>query len=113
MRWRFKDSDWVLFSHGADVDDGGIGGRLLAPIWTILRVRMESGSAEFLWSVASLGSVGLIFVEGKGRQSMFKEGGREFWDDMDSSSDVMIWGDWGVGSGVIVDGRPEGVSLAL
>ena len=30
MRWRFKDSNWVLFSHGAGVDDGGIGGRLEA-----------------------------------------------------------------------------------
>ena len=29
MRWIFKDSNWVLFSHGAGVDDGGIGGRLL------------------------------------------------------------------------------------
>ena len=32
---------------------------------------------------------------------------------MDSSSDGMIWGVWGVSSGVIVDGRPEGVSIAL
>ena len=24
----FKDSNWVLFLHGAAVDDGGIGGRL-------------------------------------------------------------------------------------
>ena len=31
---------------------------------------------------------------------------------MDYSSDGMMWGDWGVGSGVIVDGRLEGVSLA-
>ena len=30
IRWRFKDSDWVLFSHGAGVDDGGIRGRFLA-----------------------------------------------------------------------------------
>ena len=28
MRWRFKDYKWVLFSHGEDVEDGGIGGRL-------------------------------------------------------------------------------------
>ena len=26
--WRLNDSNWVLFSHGAGVDDGGIGGRL-------------------------------------------------------------------------------------
>ena len=32
---------------------------------------------------------------------------------MDSSSDGMIWSDWGVGSGAIVDGRPEGVAVAL
>ena len=32
---------------------------------------------------------------------------------MDSSSDGMIWYDWGVGSGVIMDGRPEGVAIAL
>ena len=28
MRWIFKDSNWVILSHGAGVDDGGIGGRL-------------------------------------------------------------------------------------
>ena len=32
---------------------------------------------------------------------------------MDSSSDGMMWGNWGVGSGVIVDGRPEGVAIPL
>ena len=32
---------------------------------------------------------------------------------MDSSSAGMIWGDWGVGLGVIVDGWPEGVVIAL
>ena len=32
---------------------------------------------------------------------------------MDSIYYGMIWGDWGVGSGVIVDGRPEGVSMAV
>ena len=31
---------------------------------------------------------------------------------MESLSDVMIWGDWGFGSGVNVDGRPEGMSIA-
>ena len=25
----------------------------------------------------------------------------------------MMWGDWGVGSGLIVDGRPEGVTIAV
>ena len=24
-----------------------------------------------------------------------------------------MWGDWGVGSGIIVDGPPEGVAIAL
>ena len=32
---------------------------------------------------------------------------------MDSSYDGMMWGDWGVGSGVIVDGRPEGVVIVV
>ena len=29
MRCRFNDSNWVLFSHGAGVNDCGIGGNLL------------------------------------------------------------------------------------
>ena len=32
---------------------------------------------------------------------------------MESSYDGMMRGDWGVGSGVIVDGRPERVSIAV
>ena len=32
---------------------------------------------------------------------------------MDSSSDGIMWGDWVFGSGVIVDGRPEGVSMDM
>ena len=32
---------------------------------------------------------------------------------MDSSSDGMMRGDWGFSSGVIVDGRPEGVDIAV
>ena len=44
---------------------------------------------------------------------MFKEGVREVFDEIDSSSDGMIWGDWGVGSVVMVDGRPEGVAIVL
>ena len=32
---------------------------------------------------------------------------------MESSSDEMMWGDWGFGSGVIVDGWPEGVAMAV
>ena len=32
---------------------------------------------------------------------------------MDSSSDGIMWGGWGVGSGLIVDGWPEGVAIAL
>ena len=32
---------------------------------------------------------------------------------MESSSDGMMWGYWGVGSGVIVDGRPEGVDMSV
>ena len=45
--------------------------------------------------------------------SLFKDGSREVWDEIDSSSDGMIWGDWVVGSGVIVDGRLEGVAIVL
>ena len=30
--WIFSDSNWILFSHGAGVDDGGIGGRLEASL---------------------------------------------------------------------------------
>ena len=32
---------------------------------------------------------------------------------MDSSSDGMMWDDWGFGSRVIVDGRSEGVAMAV
>ena len=32
---------------------------------------------------------------------------------MESSSDRMVWDDWGFGSGVIVDGRPEGVAMDM
>ena len=45
--------------------------------------------------------------------SLFKDGSREFWDYIDSSSDVMMWGDWGFGLGLILDGRPGGVSIVL
>ena len=42
-----------------------------------------------------------------------KDGSREVWDVMDSSSDGMLWGDWCVVSGVIVDGWPGGVAIVL
>ena len=45
--------------------------------------------------------------------SLCKDGSREVWDVMDSSSDGMMWGYWCVGSGVIVDDLPEGVSIVL
>ena len=32
---------------------------------------------------------------------------------MDSSSDLMMWVYWGVSSEVVVDGRLEGVAIAL
>ena len=44
---------------------------------------------------------------------LFKEGSREFWDEIDSSYDGMMWGHWCFGSGIIVDERPEGVSIVL
>ena len=40
MRWRFRDSNCVWFSHGAGVDDGRTGGKLVEYMWNILRVRM-------------------------------------------------------------------------
>ena len=30
---------------------------------------------------------------------------------MESSFDGIMWGDWGFGSGLIVDGRPEGMAI--
>ena len=60
IRCIFKDSNWVLFSHGKGVNDEGIGGRLLASLLTGLRVRIESVSTELLWSIASLVSLALI-----------------------------------------------------
>ena len=113
MRWISKDSNWVLFSHGAGVDNGGIGGRLEKSLWMRLRVRREIGSTEFLWSSVSLGSLDSIFIKGWGWLLLCKDESREVWDVMDSSSDGMMWGDWCVGSGVIVDGTPEGVAIAL
>ena len=44
---------------------------------------------------------------------MFIDGSREALDEMDPSFDGMMWGDCGVGSEVIVDGRTEGVTIAL
>ena len=32
---------------------------------------------------------------------------------MDYSSEGIMLDDWGVGSGVIIDGRPEGVAISL
>ena len=32
---------------------------------------------------------------------------------MEYSYGGMMWGDWGVGSGVIMDGRPETVAIAV
>ena len=45
--------------------------------------------------------------------SLFKDGSREVWDKIDSSSDEMILGGWGFCSGLIVDGRPEVVAIVL
>ena len=44
---------------------------------------------------------------------MFNEVSREVWDEIDSSSDGIMWGYWVFGSGLIVDVRPEGVAIAL
>ena len=41
------------------------------------------------------------------------EGGTEALDAMESSSDEIMWVDWGFGSGLIVNGRPEGVAIAV
>ena len=45
--------------------------------------------------------------------SLLQNGSREVWDDIYSSSYGKMWGDWGYSSGVIVDGRPEGVAIVL
>ena len=74
---------------------------------------MEIGSTEFLWIIASLGALALISIGGWGWFSLFKDGSREVWGEIYSSSDGIMWGDWVFGSGVIVDGRPEGVSIVL
>ena len=42
-----------------------------------------------------------------------KDGSRELWNVMDSSSNGMMWGDWCVGSVVIVYVQPEGVAIVL
>ena len=113
MQCRFRDLKCVQFLHGAGVDDEGIGCRFLSSIWTRVRVRMESGLMELFWSVASLISLDVIVVEDWGRLSISREGVREAWEEMESSSYGMMWGYWGVGSGVIVNGRPEGVAIAV
>ena len=41
------------------------------------------------------------------------EGGRGGLEDMESSYDGTMWGDWGVVVGVIEDGWPEGVAMAV
>ena len=104
MRWRLRDSNCVLFSHGAGVNEGWIGGRLVASLWTILRVWMGSGSKEFLWRVASLGSLGGTLVGCWGIRLMQIE--RRIWglEDRDFSSDVMMCGDWGFWAWVMFDG---------
>ena len=45
--------------------------------------------------------------------SLFKGVSREFWGEIDSSYDGMMWVDLGFGSGIIVDRRPEGVYIFL
>ena len=45
--------------------------------------------------------------------SIFKDASREVWDDIDSSSYGIMWGDWGCGSRVIVDGNTEDVTIVL
>ena len=44
---------------------------------------------------------------------MYIEEGRGDLEEMYSSSNGMIRGDWDFGSGVIVDGRPEGVAISV
>ena len=113
MQWRLRDLNCVLFSHGASVNEGGIGGRLVASLWTILRVRMGIGSTAFLWRVVTLGSLGGTLVGCWGRRLMSIEGRIEGLEDRDFSSDVMMCGDWGFWAGVIFDGRTEGLSMVV
>ena len=85
MMCRFKDLNWVIFSHCAGVNAGGIGGRLLVSLWTRLRVQTESGLTDLLWSIASLGSLALISIRGWGWFALFNDGNKEVWDKIDSS----------------------------
>ena len=70
MLWRFRDLNCVRLFHGAGVDDRLIGGRLVASMWTRLRVRMEISYTEFFCRVALVGSVGGTLAKSWGRQSM-------------------------------------------
>ena len=45
--------------------------------------------------------------------SLFKDVNREVLDEIDSSYYGMMWFDRGFGSGLIVDGWPEGVAIVL
>ena len=45
--------------------------------------------------------------------TLFNNGSREVWDEIDSPSDGILWGDWGFGSVAIIDGRSEGVAIVL
>ena len=44
---------------------------------------------------------------------MYIEEGRGDLEEMYSSSYGMVWGDWGGVSGLILDGHPEGVAIAV
>ena len=51
-----------MLSQGTTVDDGGTNGILEMSCCTICRVRVDRFSAEFFWSVSSLGSLVEYYV---------------------------------------------------
>ena len=51
-----------MLSQGTTVDDGGTYGILEMSCCTICRVRVDRFSAEFFWSVSSLGSLVEYYV---------------------------------------------------
>ena len=109
--WRFSYSICVLFLHSAGVDEGGTGEILVASLWTRLRVQVERNSTELLCRVSSLISVGGSLVGWGGTGWIYIVIGRGSLEHMESSSDGIICGGWGLSPGVISYGQPEGVDI--
>ena len=111
--WMLIDSNCVLLSQGAGVDDGGTDGRLETLWCTICRVHIDRVSTELLWSVLSLCSVVGSSVADGGRGLSYATIGREGSVEIDSSSDGMTCDKGWISVGVIIKGRPEGVVIGV